>query len=188
MNRDVVVVGLGNPGDEYNGTRHNVGRDIVTQFARDHAFSDWRHDKTMRAQHAQGTVGDVSVDLLLPETYMNKSGESVKAYLVKNADARVLVVQDELDIPVGEIRISDKSSSGGHNGVQSIINALKTQNFTRLRVGIMPHTFFGRAYKPRGEREVSRFVTAPFSRRERKQLEPVIAESLEKLEELVRQK
>lgn len=142
-----IIVGLGNPGQEYENTRHNAGFMLVDKLAAE-AGAVWKTNKRFKAEIAEST----GVFFIKPQTFMNNSGESVQAVLsyykllprtfgilkVKGADlSQILTVaHDDLDIGLGKYKISTDSRSAGHNGVQSIINHLKTKNFQRIRIGI----------------------------------------------------
>jgi PTH1 family peptidyl-tRNA hydrolase len=131
-----LVVGLGNPGPDYATSRHNVGFQCVRTLARRHglSFSATRS----RARIAEGAILGQPVVLARPQTYMNLSGQSVKglAQWLHLAPADILVIYDDLDLPLGRVRLRPGGSAGGHRGVRSIIDALGTQDFPRLRVGI----------------------------------------------------
>jgi PTH1 family peptidyl-tRNA hydrolase len=131
-----LIVGLGNPGRGYANNRHNVGFICLSHFARTQGI---RFDKKQgRARIGTGEIADSKVVVAKPQTYMNLSGESVSR-LIKKFDINLddlLVIHDDLDLPLGRIRIRLGGGSGGHNGVDSIINALGSQDFIRLRVGI----------------------------------------------------
>jgi PTH1 family peptidyl-tRNA hydrolase len=153
-----VIVGLGNPGSEYENTRHNAGRMMLEAFAKANDFSEWTSDKKLKALVSTGKLATgnpperaasvrAGLKLILPETFMNKSGESVKNLQLTTHNLQLgkkktkeitnlVVVHDDLDIPFGKFKISFNKSSGGHRGVESIIKTLKTQAFTRIRVGI----------------------------------------------------
>src|SRR3990167_5086571 len=139
-----VIVGLGNPGSEYIDTRHNTGRIFLEAFAKANDFSKWQLDKKTKALISEGKIGKDKVLLVEPETFMNKSGEVFKklqatSYKLKAKNKEIsnlIVLHDDLDIPFGKFKISFNKSSGGHKGVESIIKAVKTQAFTRIRVGI----------------------------------------------------
>ena len=131
-----LIVGLGNPGREFADSIHNLGFMCVGHFARTHGI---RFDKKRsKARIGTGKIAGIDVVIARPQTYMNRSGESVsrlvKKYKVSLDD--LLVVHDELDLPLGKIRIRHGSSSAGHRGVESIIAELGSQQFTRLRLGI----------------------------------------------------
>lgn len=133
-----VIVGLGNPGSQYAYTRHNAGRMAVEAFAQREGFPAF---KKKFLQHASVSVGEVAgqkVTLVLPEVYMNTSGKAVVPF-VKNAHQaeKLLVVRDELDLPVGGVKMTGFGrGSGGQNGVESIMRAIKTKNFAQLKIGI----------------------------------------------------
>ena len=147
-----IIVGLGNPGEEYTNTRHNTGRFFLEAFAKANDFSEWELDKKLKALVSKGFVSASNVKgqllLVLPESFMNNSGESLKKikdlrFKIKgkgkekiNEVTNLAVIHDDLDIPFGKFKISFNKSSGGHRGVESIIKAVKTQAFTRIRVGI----------------------------------------------------
>ena len=134
-----TIVGLGNPGQKYEQTRHNAGRMAVL------------------------ALKDVSARIITPDTFMNKSGEAVKP-LIKSAKQaeKIIVIHDDLDVPFGTFKISFNKSSGGHKGVESIIRAVKTQAFTRIRMGISPTTASGKLKKPKGEEDVERHILGKF--------------------------
>lgn len=162
-----IIVGLGNPGEEYKDTRHNAGRMVLEVFRKKYDFPEWTLDKSLKALVSKGTFGKDKVLLVEPDNFMNVSGKSV-APLVKTAkDAeRTIVVYDDLDLPLGSMKISFNRSSGGHKGLESIIKALKTPAFARLRVGICPTTPSGKPKKPKGEEAFLDFIVGPFKKPE----------------------
>ncbi len=134
-----VIVGLGNPGREYAGTRHNVGWWVIDHLADVWRFDGWKKDH--EALIATGTVGTTKVRLVKPQTFMNLSGEAVRHYARRPFFAianDLLVVADEVAFPVGRYRFRPKGSAGGHNGLKSIEQHLHTQEYGRLRVGVGP--------------------------------------------------
>jgi len=162
----IIIVGLGNPGEEYARSRHNTGRMLLEHFAKkaDIALAS----KGVHFAHVgKGAVEGEPVTIVLPDTYMNKSGKSVVT-LVKNVKqaAKLLVVYDDLDLPFGTVRMAFGRSSGGHNGVESIIKALKTKDFVRIRVGVCPTTPGGKLRKPQGEDAVIKFLMGDFGANE----------------------
>lgn len=177
-----LIVGLGNPGEEYAKTRHNAGRMVVEQFCKKNDFSEWAKDKTIKALISKGSVGKDKVTLLEPDNFMNVSGKSV-APLVKNAkDAeRTIVVYDDLDLPLGTMKISFNRSSGGHKGVESIIKALKTTAFARLRIGISPSTPSGKPRKPKGGQALLDFIIGEFKKPEIEEMKKVAKKGAEAL-------
>lgn len=132
-----IVVGLGNPGTQYRGTRHNVGFDVVRAFVDKHAFGDKAKSK-FNSNVNEVMVGTTKVVLLTPLTYMNLSGQAVQAAVkfFKLDLEDLMVICDDLNLEVGRIRIRAKGSAGGQNGIKDIINRLGTQEFSRLRLGI----------------------------------------------------
>ncbi|MGH9820207.1 MAG: aminoacyl-tRNA hydrolase, partial [Pyrinomonadaceae bacterium] len=131
-----LIVGLGNPGAEYERTRHNLGFMLADLLASD-AQTQIRRDEC-RALIGRAEIGGSIVELAKPQTYMNLSGESVSCLLSKPGRSveRLVVISDDLALPFGSIRIRTKGSHGGQNGLRSIIDCLKTQEFVRLRIGI----------------------------------------------------
>jgi PTH1 family peptidyl-tRNA hydrolase len=134
-----VIVGLGNPGKEYERTRHNVGWWVVDHLADVWRFDGWRKDGEARV--ASGTAGGAKVRLIKPLTYMNLSGAVLRPYTRRPfwaAATDLMIVVDEVALPVGRYRFRGKGSAGGHNGLKSIEGALSTQEYPRLRIGIGP--------------------------------------------------
>ncbi|HEY1354170.1 MAG TPA: aminoacyl-tRNA hydrolase [Ktedonobacteraceae bacterium] len=131
-----LIIGLGNPGSQYEHTRHNVGFRVVDRLARHWGWS-WS-ERRARAIMARGTVGNEKVILAKPLTYMNLSGESVAelARWYQTPAHDILIIYDELDLPVGRVRLRLGGSAAGHNGMRDIIARLHTSDFPRLRVGI----------------------------------------------------
>ncbi|MCM3570803.1 aminoacyl-tRNA hydrolase [Neobacillus mesonae] len=131
-----LIVGLGNPGKQYEHTRHNVGFDVVEELST--RLNIPLSQSKLKGLYGMGAVSGQKVLLLKPLTYMNLSGESVRAvmdyYKVEIED--LLVIYDDLDLPVGKIRLRQKGSPGGHNGIKSIVAHLGTQEFNRIRIGI----------------------------------------------------
>ena len=154
-----IIVGLGNPGKEYEKTRHNAGRDTVMLLARKEQFPNFVLNKKANALIAEGKIGKGRVILALPETFMNNSGKSVGA-LVKSVRAakQLLVIQDDLDVPLGALKMVFARGSGGHKGVESIMRAIKTEAFARLRIGISGQGKKNQAKKVEGEEKVLKHV------------------------------
>ena len=134
-----LIVGLGNPGIEYESTPHNLGFLAIDRIANDLGVEV--RNRQCRALTARAVMGDEPVLLAKPETFMNLSGDSVRALLAKHEakpESDLIVIQDELDFPLGTLRIHRQRSSAGHNGIESIIEALGTQDFLRIRLGVAP--------------------------------------------------
>ena len=147
------IVGLGNPGEEYEMTRHNAGRMAVLEFIKKEKIDQPEFDKKLKALVAKGEIGKSKFQIILPETFMNKSGDSLKplALSAKKAE-NLIVVHDDIDLPLGKVKISFGKNSGGHKGVESVIKAVKTINFTRVRIGISPTSAKGVVKKPSGDK------------------------------------
>ncbi|MHB1118395.1 MAG: aminoacyl-tRNA hydrolase [Minisyncoccota bacterium] len=177
-----LIVGLGNPGEEYVNTRHNVGRMVLEVFRKKNEFPEWSLDKSVKALVSKGSFGKDKIILLEPDNFMNVSGKSVAPF-VKNAKEaeRTIVVYDDVDLPLGTMKISFNRSSGGHKGVESIIKALKTREFARLRMGICPMTPGGKPRKPKGEQAILEFIVGPFKKTEAEEIKKVTKKAAEAL-------
>lgn len=142
LNKTKLLVGLGNPGKEYDGTRHNIGFATLDAFvANNTEMEPWMVKKDLKCQFSNGRMGDTRVIAIKPTTFMNLSGEAVMAVIsfYKIAPENVTVIHDELDIDFGQIRLRVGGSSAGHNGLKSIISHLG-EDFGRIRIGIGPKT------------------------------------------------
>ncbi|EPS71219.1 hypothetical protein M569_03540, partial [Genlisea aurea] len=174
-----LLVGLGNPGKRYSGTRHNVGFELLDFIAEAEGIS--MNSISFKAAFGRGLIGDVPVMLAKPQTFMNASGESVGsiASYYKIPPKLVLVMFDDMDLPFGKLKLLPKGGHGGHNGMRSIINKFKeNREFPRLRIGI------GR---PPGKMDPSSFVLRPFTREEREELDVSFQKGLEGVRILVQQ-
>ncbi len=178
-----VIAGLGNPDEEHIHTRHNAGRMAVEYFAKQKKLDEWKDDKKSRSFVARGAIGKALVVCVLPNTYMNKSGNAVQHFVksIKAAE-RLVVVYDELDLPLGTIKISFDRGSGGHRGLDSVMRSVKTRAFARIRVGISPVTSGGKTKKPLGEEEVEKFILGDFRSAELSTLKDVFKRTSEALE------
>ena len=141
MNKTLLFVGLGNPGSEYDLTRHNIGFMCLDDFAAKNKFEPWVNKKDMHCQLTQATMNGDRILLCKPQTFMNLSGEAVQAVIqfFKIPLENVIVVHDELDIDFGQIRIRVGGSSAGHNGIKSVTKHLG-EGYARVRIGIGPQT------------------------------------------------
>ena len=173
-----LIIGLGNPGPEYAGNRHNAGRMVAELLARRMGSSFRRHRS--RADIAEGTLAGVPVTVGIARSYMNLSGGPVAALsdFYKIPPSRIVVIHDELDVPFGEIRLKFGGGTGGHNGLRSVSAALGTRDFFRVRFGI------GR---PPGRMDPARFVLRDFTAAERKELPLLIERAADAAEALLRQ-
>ncbi len=177
----MIIVGLGNPGEEYENTRHNTGRIIVSTFAKK-LCAEFESDKKSNALVAVGKIGKTKVIFVLPETFMNKSGNAVGKFVKSMKAAKdLIVVHDDLDLPLGRIKISFNKSSGGHKGVESVMRAVKTEAFWRLRVGISGAKAGGKTKKPSGDALVNNFIVAKWKPSEETEFKKVIKKAVEAL-------
>jgi len=170
-----MIVGLGNPGREYAHTRHNVGFDVLDHFAKRHRVQI--RTRKHCALIGRLLLGDQEVLLVKPQTFMNNSGSAVAAlardYSVQPTD--IVVVYDDIDLPLGRLRIRARGSSGGHKGVESIIRSLGTSDFPRIRIGI------GRSGDPIDH------VLSRFSRSEKAVIAPIIERAADALDTILRE-
>jgi PTH1 family peptidyl-tRNA hydrolase len=164
VQKTVLLVGLGNPGKEYDGTRHNIGFDALDHFvAKTDGMGEWTDKKSLKCQLVSGQVGQTRVYAIKPQTFMNNSGEAVQAVAAyyKIPVDKIVVIYDELDIKFGTIRTRLGGSSAGHNGVKSVTQYIGEET-GRIRIGIGP--------KKPGQMESSDYVLAKFSAKEAVQL------------------
>ncbi|MGN8943529.1 aminoacyl-tRNA hydrolase [Bariatricus sp. HCP28S3_E4] len=155
----LVIVGLGNPDDKYQGTRHNVGFDVIDLLAEKYNIAV--DTKKHRAYIGKGIIGGQKVILAKPQTYMNLSGESVRSlveYYKVDPETELLIIFDDISLDVGQLRIRKKGSAGGHNGIKNIIANLGTSVFQRIKVGV--------GEKPKGY-DLADYVLSRFSKEER---------------------
>jgi peptidyl-tRNA hydrolase, PTH1 family len=170
---DLLVVGLGNPGDEYTGSRHNVGVETVELLARRHG-GKLRKGKE-RARVDEVRIGDRRVALAVPLTYMNDSGEAVRPLVRRYGvtPEQLVVVHDELDLPVARLQVKAGGGLAGHNGLRSIVSHLHRDDFVRVRIGVD---------KPVSKERRADHVLRPFSKRERAAIEVTIEEAADAVE------
>src|SRR3989344_126348 len=147
-----TLVGLGNPGAEYEGTRHNIGRDMAAYAANRFDFGKLEESKKYLGISAKGSIEGETALILLPETFMNKSGKVVGALAPKPKD--LIVIHDDADLELGTVKVSFAKNSAGHKGVESIMRALKTKEFWRIRIGIQPRPATGKKRRVPAEKLV----------------------------------
>lgn len=164
------IIGLGNPGDKYKGSRHNAGFDLVDIFVKDNNLEDFSFSEKINAEISQNQ----NLVIIKPHSFMNLSGIVVKKTIKKFGikPENIIVVHDDIDIEIGKIKISKDSGPAGHKGVASIIKEIGTKDFTRIRIGILPNT------KPE---EVSDFVLKKFTTEEKELLNKIYLEALKEL-------
>ncbi len=181
-----VIIGLGNPGEEYENTRHNAGRMALEYVRKANDLTPLKELPKYKTQSTSGMIGKALVALVAPDTYMNKSGSAVVKY-VKTAKAaeKMIVLYDDLDLPLGSMKISFDRGSGGHRGLESVIRSVKTKRFTRVRIGVSPITPGGKLKKPHGEKEVLDFILAKYKPVEMETLKKVFKKVSEVVEVIV---
>jgi PTH1 family peptidyl-tRNA hydrolase len=171
-NRQYLIVGLGNPGAEYEWSRHNLGFMLIDKVANDSGLKVTRRE--CRSLVGRGEIEGCTTKLVKPQTYMNLSGEAVGCLAAKHKlelpGENLIVISDDLALPFGKIRIRARGSAGGHNGLKSIIGTLGTHEFTRLRIGIQPE---------HPVTDSKRFVLESFPRASRSELEKILERSAE---------
>ncbi len=172
-----LIVGLGNPGPEYAKTRHNLGFMLVDLLASRVQTRVARSE--CRSLVGRGIVDNQTVELAKPQTYMNLSGEAVSCLVAKEDRSveKLIVVSDDLALPFGTLRVRPRGTHGGQNGLRSIIDCLKTQDFTRVRIGIQPDHPVG---------DAARFVLEDFAKGDIKTLERVLEEAADAVETIIR--
>ena len=173
----MIIVGLGNPGSEYSKSRHNTGRIILETIADKFDFSLWKNETKYKLERSKGDINGRKFDFILPNTFMNNSGNAVAVFIKDKKKLRDLVViYDDIDLPFGSYKISFNKSSGGHKGLESIIKKVKSKEFVRIRVGISSKTSKGRAKKPKGEEAVLKYLLGNFKEDELKELKKISKE------------
>ncbi|MGH7174929.1 MAG: aminoacyl-tRNA hydrolase [Minisyncoccia bacterium] len=179
----IVIAGLGNPGKEYEKTRHNAGRMAAELLAKQNNFDDFVFNKKANALVVEGKIGKEKVTILLPETMMNASGKALSTFIkTPNAGKKLLVIQDDLDLPLGVIKMVYARGSGGHKGVESIMRAIKTDAFTRIRIGISALGKKNQAKKVSGEEKVIKHVIGKFKPAEEATLKKILKKSAQACE------
>ncbi len=168
------IVGLGNHGEKYQNTRHNVGW-LVCDYIREQAkLPELIGDKAMSGRVTEGMIVGAPVRLLYPDTYMNNSGSAAVKFVPKNEVGNLIVIHDDIDLPLGEIKLGKGRGDGGNNGIKSLIEKLGTKDFIRIRIGIAPRSFWTKeVVRPKGGGPLERFVLKPFTSKEETQLKEV---------------
>ncbi len=185
-----LVVGLGNPGEEYKDTRHNLGASVLDEYLRKHGHPNWEKDKKSNSEiitiHDPRFTSNEQIILAKPQTFMNNSGQAVSKlvsyYKIKPED--VVVIHDELDLVLGKIKMRLGGAAAGHHGVESIINALNSDKFVRIRLGI------GNLKSQSAERggqhfNVDHFVIEPFLSQEKSKVKSMTKQTLKALDTLL---
>ena len=175
----MIIVGLGNPGKEYEWSRHNLGFMLIDKLAQEEGISVNRRECSSLI--GRGEIEGMRTKLVKPQTFMNLSGQAVSCLLAKvdgeSPVQQLIVISDDLALPLGKIRIRERGTAGGHNGLKSIIATIGTNEFLRLRIGIQPEHPIS---------DPKRFVLDSFARSERPVVEEVIAESAKAIRTIIR--
>lgn len=171
-----IIAGLGNPTKEYDKTRHNVGFEVIDRLAR--VIGTTVEEKKFKGCYGRGSIGGEKVLLLKPQTFMNLSGESVRAAAdyYKVDPEHIIIIYDDISLDVGMLRIRKKGSAGGHNGIKNIIAHLGTQEFPRLKVGV--------GAKP-GKMDLAAYVLSRFSSQDRLLMESAFGEAAGAVEVMI---
>lgn len=182
----MIIVGLGNPGEEYKEGRHNTGRIILETIAKANDFSEWKNDMKLKSLRSHGEIGKPArphggsgaggekFDFIMPETFMNNSGLAVMQVIDNPKKLKnLVVVYDDIDLPIGSLKISFNRSSGGHNGLGSVIKKIKSQEFVRVRIGVSPTSPAGKLKKPKGEEAVLKFLLGKYKEDELKEIKKI---------------
>ena len=168
----LIIAGLGNPGEQYEGTRHNTGRIVLDNIL---GKVSWGESFKANALYYQDKIGKKEVEYLKPQTFMNNSGVAISyaqtKHKVKPKD--IIVIYDDIDLPLGSLKISFNRSSGGHNGLESVIKKVKSKEFVRIRIGVSPVTPNGKIKKPKGEEAVLKFLLGKFKEDELKEIKKI---------------
>ena len=171
-----LIIGLGNPEEDYSNTRHNIGFDVVNEISKE--FNIQVSKSKFTALYGMGEINGKKIILVKPQTYMNLSGESIiqfkKYYKISNKN--IIVVYDDMDLNLGDIRLKPKGGPGTHNGMKSVVGNLNTENFIRIRVGIG---------KPENKEDIINYVTGKVPKKEKEILNQSIQKAKESIIEIL---
>lgn len=185
-----LIVGLGNPDEQYKETRHNVGFKFLDALAKEIKAGDFELEKKIEAMVALGKFNGQKVILAKPQTYVNNSGLAVKKikafYKLKNE--QIIIIHDDLDVPFGTTKLTPESGAGGHRGVKSILDQLKTKKIYRLKIGISNSKLKlarGQSSDQKRKEMIVNLVLSAFTPSEKEQLKKIIKEGLEKIAQII---
>ncbi len=174
-----IIVGLGNPGEKFRNTRHNVGFMAVDLFAEKNNFPEFKLQKKFNALVSEGIIADQKVILAKPQTFMNNSGKAVREILKNNPDFNLIVVHDDIDLPIGKMKLVKERGSAGHKGVESIIKNIGNKGLIRFRIGIKPKQTHGPVH---GSKKAKDIVLKKFTADEQKIINETIARTVDALD------
>ncbi len=179
----IIIVGLGNPGKKFEGTRHNVGFMVLDKFAEKNDFPEFELQKKSEVLVSEGVVGEDKIVLVKPQTFMNDSGKAVKQIIsnFKFQISNLLIVHDDIDLPVGKIKINKERGSAGHKGVESIIKNIGNDRLIRFRIGIKPQDT---RYKIQ---DTKKLVLKKFTEDEQKIINETIEKAAESLDFFIKE-
>lgn len=176
-----LIIGLGNPGEKYEKTRHNLGFLALDNIQKEFELSDWKQNNIFLSHESKGEFLKNEITLLKPQTFMNNSGKAIKKLVTshKLSDPKLVVIHDDIDLEIGNIKIVQNRGAGGHKGIESIINHIGNKNFIRVRLGIKPKTG-----KPQN---TEKFVIQKFNKAEEEILPEIIKTSTEIIKSLLKE-
>ena len=175
----IIIVGLGNPGGQYNNTPHNFGFAVLDVFKEKNEFSSFKLEKKLDAEISEGIIGIEKVILAKPQTFMNDSGRAIKKTLTyyKEPAESLVVVHDDLDLYLGTIKIVKNRGSAGHKGIESTIKEIKTEDFARIRLGILPKD--GKPQNP------EKYVLKKFGKEDKTMVERAESKAVNAIEHII---
>ncbi|MFC1663979.1 aminoacyl-tRNA hydrolase [Patescibacteria group bacterium] len=171
-----LIVGLGNPGQKFQKTRHNLGFEVIDEFSKENGFPEFKISKKFKSLVSEGSLDKKKIILAKPQIFMNNSGKSVRSLIdfYKIKKMNLILVHDDIDLALGKIKISKGRGAAGHKGVESVILELKTKNFVRFRIGIN---------NLKSEiKSTERFVLKKFSKEEQKIVKEIIGKTAKAIE------
>ncbi|MEA3344317.1 MAG: aminoacyl-tRNA hydrolase [Patescibacteria group bacterium] len=200
----ILIIGLGNPGEKYKNTRHNIGFRVIDKFSKRNNFPEFEISQKFKSLISEKILFNKKTIIVKPQTFMNESGKAVrkimsyrlpitnKTSINKFSKENLIIVHDDIDILLGKIRISQGRNSAGHKGVESIIKEIGTKNFTRFRIGIKPTnnepaSAKATAGQATSKIDVEKFVIQKFSKNEEKIIEDIIEKTIDAMETFLKQ-
>jgi PTH1 family peptidyl-tRNA hydrolase len=173
-----IIIGLGNPGEKYKNTRHNVGFMVLDKFAKENNFPEFKLQKKSAALISENLIGEGKIILAKPQTFMNESGKTVRKITTnyKLQTTNLIIVHDDIDLEIGKIKIVKERGSAGHKGVESVIKSIGNENLVRIRVGVGSEN----------EQEAMKVVLKNFSKDEQKILNETISKTADALNFLIK--
>ena len=181
----ILIIGLGNPGKKYEFSRHNLGFLVLDSFSKKNLF-EFKSSKKLKSKISKGSFGKKRVVLAKPQTFMNNSGKAVKSLATsyKRQTTSIWVIHDDIDLPLGKMKIVKNRGAAGHKGVQSIINEIKTKNFIRFRIGIAPKY---KITKQWNNGTMEKFVLKKFTKTEKEIIRKAVKKCVKALETALKQ-